>query len=137
MADIIGTILDVAKSLFGLKGELAKARQARKKVVSDYLAEIAQTIEDASGSLKQNIYPHGTCQELLQHSQSMRSAIGDLIGDQKADELGDHLKEVWEIEQLYGELGGIESDQRVRRLEVLDQAAGLFRATAAYVKVSP
>jgi hypothetical protein len=63
--DIIGTLLDVALKLFGLRSDLSQARQARKQQVADFLTSIAKNIEDASASLKQGVYPHGTCQILL------------------------------------------------------------------------
>lgn len=136
MSTIIDTIFSVAQGLFGLRSELAKARQERKQQVADFLSGIAQTIEDTSASLKQDIYPHGKCQELLTHSQQMAQAIGDLIGRDKAEDLGNQLKEVGEIERLHGELQKSEAE-RARSLHVLDQAAGLFRANAAHVRVSP
>ena len=137
MTAIIETIFKVAEKLFTLRGELSKARSARKQQVADFLAAIAQSIEEASASLKQGIYPHGKCQELLVHSQHMEAAIGDLVGVQQAGDLGRQLKEVWEIERLYGELQGVAPVEKERKLSVLDQAAGLFRATAAFVRVSP
>ncbi len=137
MFNIIDTVLSVAQKLFGLRGTLAQARQTRKQQVAEYLGALAGTIENVSASLKQEIYPHGSCQELLSHSQSMEAAIGDLVGNMKAANLGNQLKEVWEIEQLYSELSGRTKPERERKLEVLDQAAGLFRATAAFVRVSP
>lgn len=135
MSTIIDTLLGVGQKLFGLRLELAKARQARKQTVADFLAAIAQSIEDASASLKQGIYPHGKCQELLAHSQHMEAAIGDLIGQLQARELGTQLGEVYEIERLHAELGP--DPDRQRKLSVLDQAAGQFRATSAFVRVSP
>ena len=137
MSVIIDTILSVAEKLFGLRGELAKARQARKHEVAEFLAGIALTIETTSAILIQGNYPHGNCQEILSHSEHMNAAIGDLIGDQKATDLALELKEVHEVEQLYHELSGKTEDERVRSLHVLDQAAGRFRATAAFVRVSP
>jgi hypothetical protein len=137
MTTIVETIFSVGQKLFGLRIELAKARLARKQQVADFLAATAQTIEDASASLKQGIYPHGKCQELLSHSQNMESAIGDLVGESLARDLGAQLKEVWEIEQLFGELKSTAPSERERKLSVLDQGAGFFRATAAFVRVSP
>jgi hypothetical protein len=137
MSTIIDTILSVGQKLFGLRIELAKAHQARKQVVADYLASIAQSIEEASASLKQGIYPHGKCQEILTHSQKMAAAIGDLVGQPEAHALGTQLGEVYEVERLDGELGSDSEPERLRKLSVLDQAAGLFRATAAFVRVSP
>ena len=137
MADIIGTLLDVALKLFGLRDSLSKARRERKQEVADFLNSIAKNIEDASASLKQGIYPHGTCQILLLHSQQMVPAIGDLVGVPQATELGNQLREVWEIEGLHAELGSKPSQERRRSLHVLDQSAGLFKATADLVRVSP
>jgi len=137
MDGIVGTLLDVGLKLFGLRGELSKARQARKQQVADFLNSIGKNIEDASTSLKQGIYPHGTCQMLLTHSQQIESSIGDLVGNQQAAELGSQLHEVWQIERLHSELGSQPQEERKRNLQVLDQAAGLFRATAEIVRVSP
>jgi hypothetical protein len=137
MSAIVDTLLAVGKSLFGLRTELAKARQSRKQQVADFVACIAQSIEDASASLKQNAYPHGKCEEILAHSQHMEAAIGDLVGVPKAQELAAQLREVWEVELLFSELRSDPEPERDRKLSVLDQAAGQFRATAAFVRVSP
>lgn len=137
MSTIIETLYDLGQKLFGLRNELAKARQARKQTVADFLASIAQSIEDASAELKQGTYPHGKCQELLTHSQHMEAAIGDLVGQAEATQLSAQLAEVYEIERLHAELGSETDPERQRQLSVLDQAAGQFRATAAFVRVSP
>jgi len=137
MGTMIETIFNVGQKLFGLRLELSKARQARKKNVADFLADIAGCIEEASAQLKQHVYPHGKCQELLLHSQHMEAAIGDLVGPEMARDLGSQLSEVHEIERLYGELSSDNETERERKLTMLDQAAGQFRATAAFVRVSP
>ena len=134
---IVETLFDVGQKIFGLKIELAKARQGRKQQVAEFLAAIAQTIEEANAELRQGNYPHGKCQELFVHSQHMEAAIGDLVGPQLAQALGAQLAEVYEIERLHAELGADTDDERQRKLSVLDQAAGQFRATAAFVRVSP
>ncbi len=134
---IVETLFDVGQKIFGLKIELAKARQNRKQQVAEFLAAIAQTIEEANAELRQGNYPHGKCQELFVHSQHMAAAIGDLVGAQLAHELGTQLAEVYEIERLHAELSADTDAERQRKLSVLDQAAGQFRATAAFVRVSP
>ena len=137
MTLIIETILDVGMKLFGLRAQLSKARQDRKALVADFLSALAQTIEDVTGSLRQGIYPGGKCQELLSHALRMEEAIGDLIGTQDAQDLSNKLREIWQIEQLYGELKSESDDKRESRLRLLDEAAGKFRAAAAVVRVSP
>lgn len=137
MSTIVDTILNVGQKIFDLRGELAKVRHDRKQTVEDFLATIAQTIEDTSMQLKQGAYPHGKCQELLAHSQHMEAAIGDLIGETQARDLGAQLAEAYQIERLYAELNAETDPERHRQLSVLGQAAGQFRATAAFVRVSP
>lgn len=135
MPDIIGTLFSIGKELFSLRGDLSKARKERKEKVATYFALIAECIEDTSASLKQDIYPSGKCQELFDYSQQMETAVGDLVGPVKAKDLAARLEEVWEIERLFHELEG-SSSVRSQKLAVLDQAAGHFRSTAAYVRVS-
>lgn len=137
MSTIIETILKVGQALFGLKGELANARDTRKGAVADFLAEIAGVLEEASALLQQGTYPHKKCEELLLHSQHMEAAIGDLVGVPRARELGVQLAEAHQIEQLHAELHALTAPEPQRRLSLLDTAAGHFRATAAFVRASP
>ena len=137
MSAIVETTSSVGQKLFGLRAELSKARQARKETVAEFLASIAQSIEEAAAELKQGTYPHGKCHELLAHSQHMEAAIGDLIRTSQAKELATQLAEVHEIERLHAELGSSNDADRQRKLSVLDQAAGQFRAIAAFVRMSP
>jgi hypothetical protein len=133
--DIIGILLSAGKALFGLREKLATARQGRKQAVADFIATIGQTMEDVSAALRQGIYPAGKCAEMKLHSENIVTAIGDLVGHDEAVKLAGQLNEVWQIEQLYGELGN-KSQEAELSLQKLDEAAGLFRATAAFVRVS-
>lgn len=137
MSAIIDTLLSVGKALFGLRLELAKTRKDRKKDVADFIAAIAQTIDDTAAELRQAQYPGGKCAELLTHAAQMEAAIGDLIGEAKAIELGLRLQEISKIERLFAELQSDPAAERDRKLSVLDEAAGQFRATADFVRVSP
>ena len=134
---IVETLLSIGNTLFTLRSALSKARKERKQAVADFIASIAESIEGASTELKQRQYPHGKCQELFAHSEHMEAAIGDLVGKPDAQALGARLKQVWQIENLFGELQGMPDDERLRKLAALDQAAGTFRATAAFVRASP
>lgn len=137
MSIIVDTLLSVGKALFGLRTELAKARKERKNEVADFIASLAKIIDETAASLRRDEYPGGQCAELFAHSQQLEAAIGDLIGLPKAVELTTQLEEVREIERLYAELHGDEPAERSRKLSVLDEAAGQFRAAAAFVRVSP
>ncbi len=137
MSAIIETLLSVGKALFGLRGELAKARADRKKEVADFIDAIASTIAGTAESLRANQFPAGMCAELAAHAQHMNEAVGDLIGSARSTELSARLQEIWAIEQLFAELQTDTAPERSRKLLLLDEAAGQFRATAAFVRVSP
>lgn len=137
MLDIVNGIFSVGQKLFALRDELSKAKAQRKEPVAVFLMGVADCIEGTSAELAQGRYPHGRCMELLTHAQGMGAAIGDLVGDKKAEELGLQLQEVYQIERLCGELAQDSDHERTRKLSVLDQSAGLFRATAAVVRASP
>jgi hypothetical protein len=134
---IVETIFKVGQALFGLRNELAKAREARKQKVADFLTLVGKSIEEASVLLKRGIYPGGVCQQILSHSNHMEAAIGDLVGQSEAQSFAAQLREVHEIEQLHGELASLSETDRGRKLANLDKAAGFFRATADFVRVSP
>jgi hypothetical protein len=61
--------------------------------------------------------------------------MGAIIGAAKAETFAGQSKEVHKIEQLYGELQGLPESESELRLRKLDETAGLFRATAACLKV--
>jgi len=135
--EIIEILLSAGKALFGLRDKLATARQGRKQVVAEFITTIGQTMEDVSAALRQGIYPSGKCAEMKLHAENLVAAIGDLTGKAEATKLADQLKEVWQIEQIYGKLTLSSPEEREKNLRKLDEAAGLFRATAAFVRVSP
>ena len=104
--------------------------------MAGFLDSIAENIKGASAELKLGNYPHGTSQILLSHSQQMEAAICDLVGKQEATALAAQLEEVHQIERLHGELGAQTPPEKERSLHVLDQTAGLFHATADFVRFS-
>jgi hypothetical protein len=85
--------------------------------------------------LREGRYPAGSCQQLLVFSDEFPVVMGAIIGTAKAEAFGGQLKEVHRIEQLYGELQGLPEAEREPRLRKLDDTAGLFRATAACLRV--
>ena len=137
MLATIKVILDIGRALFGLRGDMAKGRSDRKPAVAAFLAGIAETIENASAQLKSGVYPQGSCHELLLHSQRMEKAIGDLVGVAEASRLGQALERVHRLEDLHAEASRLTEAERVANFAELDRAAAEFRATAAFVRVSP
>jgi hypothetical protein len=132
---IIETIRKVAETIFGMKSNLDKAHRDQKDRVAEYLSKIAQIIEDTSALLNQGTYPHGKCAELHFAADNMTSSIGDVLG-KEVEQCQTELKKVTDIEEIYKD-PNFNPQSRDHNLSELDRAAGLFRAVAAYARVSP
>ena len=135
MIDIAKTIWEVGRGLFGVRGELQKARRDRRDRLANYFSDLASLIEEVSASLRTNQYPHGSCAQLQTLAQLMAKTLKGLADPDDAREYQEKLMRVWEIEQLFSQLQR-QSNVKVNKcLAELDEAAGYFRATAAHLKV--
>jgi hypothetical protein len=135
MIDIAKTIWDVGQGIFGVRGELQKARRDRRDRLAAYFSDLANLIESVSASLRVNQYPHGSCAQLQALAQLMSKTLKGLVDAEEARQYQDKLLRVWEIEQLFGQLHSLPRPKVSKRLAELDEAAGFFRATAAHLRV--
>ena len=132
---MIELLLKLGQAIFGLRKDFQQADIAKRGRAADFLSAIAEAIEVTSAQLREGRYPAGSCQQLLVFSDEFPAVMGAIIGATKAETFATQLKDVHRIEQLYGELQGLPESERELRLRKLDETAGLFRATAACLKV--
>lgn len=132
---MIELLLKLGQAVFGLRKDLQQADIAQRGRAADFLSAIAEAIELTGAQLREGRYPAGSCQQLLIFSEEFPNVMGAIIGAAKAEAFASQLKEVHKIEQLYGELQGLPESESELRLRKLDETAGLFRATAACLKV--
>jgi hypothetical protein len=132
---MIELLLKLGQAIFGLRKDLQQADTAKRGRAADFLSAIAEAIELTGAQLREGRYPAGSCQQLLVFSEEFSAVMGSIISPAKAETFATQLKEVHKIEQLYGELQGLPEPERELRLRKLDETAGLFRATAACLKV--
>jgi hypothetical protein len=132
---MIDLLLKLGQSIFGLRKDFQQADIAKRGRAAEFLSAIAQTIELTAAQLRIGDYPAGSCQELLVFSNEMPGILGGIIGVNKASAFAKELESVHEIEKLHAELGQLAESERELRLHKLDETAGLFRATAACLKV--
>ena len=133
---IADVLYRVGKELFDGILKLDEKRIQRKDKIADYFSHLGQIIEDTSALLKKGQYPHGQCAELQMHAQQMVATIGDLIGNEKAQDYQNQVMQVWQIEKLFGELQTLTSDEKTDKFKTLDAAAGYFRGIAAHLRIS-
>lgn len=136
MLDIAKTLLDLAKGLFGLRGELEKARQDRRDRAAKYFSDIATLIEEVSAILRKKQYPSGKCMELEQLAYLMPETLKDILPDENIEAHKNKLLAVHEIELLFNDIQPLHARSVPKKLEKLDEAAGYFRALAAHLRVT-
>ena len=135
MLDIAKVIWEVGKGLFGIRNDLQKAGRDRRDRLAAYFGDLAALIESVSASLKVQQYPHGSCAQLHALAQLMQETLRGLVDPVQARDYQEKLMQVWEIEQLFGQLQGKPDTAVQKSLIQMDEAAGFFRATAAHLKV--
>lgn len=136
MLDIAKTIWEVAKGLFGLRTELARANREQRDRVSEYFERLAELVEVTSASLKEHRYPSGSCSQLGNMAELMPETLANLIPEPDIIRFQAELRRVHEVERLFGELQSLSNNETERRLRDLDEAAGFFRAISAHLRVS-
>ena len=136
MSNIVSTIWEVGKGLFGLRTEMEKARRDRRDRAAQYFSDLAALIETTSASLKVRKYPEGSCAQLEKLAQLMPKTLKGIISEEDIIEYQTKLLMVWEIEQLFGRLEKVPKRSIPKKIAKLDQAAGFFRALAAHLRVA-
>ena len=132
--DIIRLILEVARSLFDIKGKFDDLSKERKKSVAEYYEKISTTLYNVANKLRNEEVPHGDCEKMLTYSELLPATIGDVIGMQPAEDLSQKLRMAHEVEGLLAELGN--KEDREDRLADLERAAGYFEALADSLRAS-
>lgn len=134
--DIAKMILEVGKTLFGFRADLAKADRERRDRVADYFSDIAKLIEKVSEILKTNQYPHGACMQLEKLANLMPETLKGLLKPEEIEENKKNLLSVHEVERLYNELQTLSPSESAAKLAQLDEAAGQFHALAMHLRVA-
>jgi hypothetical protein len=135
MLDIAKTLFDLGKGLFGIRGELEKARKDRRDRAAEYFSNIARLIEETSALLKKKQYPHGKCAELEQLALLMPQTLKGVMADENIEGHKEALLSVRQIELLFNDIQPLQPRAIPKKLAKLDEAAGYFRALAAHLRV--
>jgi hypothetical protein len=123
---VIKDIFDVAQTLFGLGGELVKAKTERRDKMADYFMKVSECLAATYDSLTANNIPHGRCAELAVYAELLPQVVKGLIDDSKAQELSLLLKRSHMVEGLWEALNS--DPKKGNELPKIAEASGLFLA---------
>jgi hypothetical protein len=132
MVGIIKDIIDVAKALFGVKENLAKANKQKRNEMAEYFQAISVCLVGTYENLLENEVPHGRCGELAEYARSMPKVIEGFVHDDKAIELSELLLSSHKVEGLWDQFN--ENPEKKKDLPVIAEAAGIFLALSNSVR---
>ena len=136
MTDAVGLIIDAAKALFDFRNKIRENNKTRKENIAVYYEDIAKTLNKTAKELRAGNIPHGSCGKMKALAEQLPQTIGDYIGKEEADKLAKQLIDAHEIEWLVSDLGQGDEKERERRLGTMEEAAGLFDASASSIRAS-
>lgn len=125
---MIETLLRCGSFVLQIFRNLKSQDKERKKEIADALVSISQLLYSVAGALKQDQYPQGSCEAMQDLSQHLLDKIEDVIPRDTAARLADQLKEVSNMERLYG----IRDDKVIREIE---STAGRFYSASILIKL--
>jgi hypothetical protein len=132
MLDLFRTILELAKSLFGLSDQLRAADHQRKKEIADLFDSISSCLATVSSEIRMGKIPHGRCGELMTYADELPGIIRAEVGNAKADELGKKLRSAYNVEGAALELKDVSDKEPY--LQEIEEASGKFQALANMIR---
>ncbi len=111
-------------------------KDARREQVAEYLEKIAATINKSAQSFKQGEVPHGQCLVMENLAMQLPQTIGDFIGENQAIDLQSKLLQAHNVEMFMNGLSKNDKKGREQVIIKMEQAAGLFEASAITIRAS-
>jgi len=125
---MITTLIETGKFIISIVRKIKIDDKERKKEVSDALMEISQLLYNVVTSLKNDVYPTGSCEAMHDLAQRLHEKIYTLLDDRTCTELIDMLKESSNMEMLYS----IRDESVIQHVE---KTAGRFYSAALLIKL--
>lgn len=130
---MIKDLWEIGKELFDISDKLKKQSTEKREKLSNLLANVGGVIKDTYEQLSNNVYPGGNCQQLELFSDELFEKTREVLGDLKARNLSDKLKQAHEVERLHSDINSGKVDKK--ELMLLDETSGYFMASSKLILV--
>lgn len=132
-------IVVVAKELQGIQSRLTKAGKEERISLSEYLGNISDCIDDIIKRYKNKEDLNTRCAELEIYGQESGEILVSILGDDKGIKLGKAIETATYSRSgmAPGFLLRDEDGASISRLNDLQKAAGMLRATSNILKAPP
>lgn len=124
-------LADIAKSLFGLAGQIKTANQEQRSKLAALLEQIASCLSTAVDDLRAGNKASVQCGELKAYAKELDKTVSGIVDEKAANELS------YELEYAYKgrlEIRELPDDKKEAYLEKFQEAAGQFRGLANIIR---
>lgn len=125
--------LEIADLVFKVKEKFTSKPDKEKYAV--FLHLVGELLLDVSNHLEEGRYPHDKCQEMWHYLQELRSAMKSVLTDEQAGHLVAQITEAHRVEQLFGQMGVLNQQEKAEQLQAIRSAAGSFIAVSNLLRV--
>ena len=127
---MISLIASIAASLFSMALHVKGLGNEKKKDLSTFFTEIADTLDEAITKFKADEVPHGSCARMRHYAFELPKILDGVVDKEVAFRYSYDLERAHQIETLLIELR--DDPTAMTKLEI---AAGNFRAIGTVFKV--
>jgi len=141
---MVGDLLDLAKSLLGLKADLNKSALERRQRIGSYLDKITDCLEQIIRKFREGTNPYSQCSELDEYLNLLVEIIGKEVGEDQLKRYEDILagavaarggaSSAFLQDSSLSMADGDDKSQE-SELRVLEDAVGRFKALANSLRV--
>lgn len=133
---VLKSCLSVFKEIYDLFKDLKELRDTSKNEFISWIKELAELIDNIANKIEKKEFPHDSCAHLEMMIDSFEKILFEkqYLSDSKYAKVLVDLKNVKEIERLYGEINNSVPDERESHIISLKQAAGTLRGLASLIR---
>lgn len=141
---MVGDLLDLAKSLLGLKADFDKSALERRQRVGSYLDKVTDCLDQIIKKFREGTEPYNQCSELDEYLNSLVEIVGKEVGEDKLRRYEEILasaayargqaSSAFLQDSSLSSAGGDNKSQEAE-LRVLEDAVGRFKALANSLRV--
>lgn len=133
MLEGILCFLEIADLAFKVKEKFTSKPDKEKYAV--FLHLVGELLLDVSNHLEEGSYPHDKCQEMWHYLQELRAVMKPILTDEQANHLVAQITEAHRVEQLFGQMGALNHQEKGEQLQAIRSAAGSFIAVSNLLRV--
>lgn len=133
MLEGILCFLEIADLAFKVKEKFTSKPDKEKYAV--FLHLVGELLLDVSNHLAEGRYPHNKCQEMWHYLQELRAAMKPVMEDSQIKHLEEQITKSYRVEQLFGQMGALNQQEKAEQLQAIRSAAGSFIAVSNLLRV--